>query len=158
MGKEYHPEHFVCVSCNESLNGGRFVLTADGRYPCCVPCYEANFTHDCRACGLRIGLDSKDMSYKDTHWHEACFACHKCRAPLEGKHFACTASKNDAAGGLVFCGDCYDAEFASRCDACGESFRPGMKKVSRQDQESFVPTTCNQQCKISGLFKGGSQS
>lgn len=123
MGKEYHPEHFLCVSCNESLNGARFVLTADGRYPCCVPCYEQNFTHMCRRCGGRIGLDSKDMSYKDTHWHEACFACHKCKAPLEGKPFA---NKN----ALVFCGDCYDAEFASRCDACGDSFRPGMKKVS----------------------------
>ena len=38
--------------------------------PCCLPCYEANFTHDCQSCGKRIGLECKDMSYKDMHWHE----------------------------------------------------------------------------------------
>ena len=68
LGKDFHPEHFVCVSCNESLTGNQYVLTDD--HPCCIPCYEQNFTHNCSSCQKRIGLDSKDMSYKDMHWHE----------------------------------------------------------------------------------------
>jgi hypothetical protein len=26
LGKDFHAEHFVCVSCNESLTGSRYVL------------------------------------------------------------------------------------------------------------------------------------
>lgn len=25
----------------------------------------------------------------------------------------------------IYCGNCYDAQFASRCDGCGEVFRAG---------------------------------
>jgi hypothetical protein len=25
----------------------------------------------------------------------------------------------------IYCGNCYDAQFASRCDGCGEIFRAG---------------------------------
>ena len=116
LGKDFHSEHFVCVSCNLSLTGHRYVLTDE--HPCCIPCYEQNFTHNCRVCERRIGLDSKDMSYKDLHWHEECFKCRRCKTSLVEKHFA---AKNN----LIFCADCYDAEFATRCDACGDTFRPG---------------------------------
>ena len=69
-------------------------------------------------CERRIGLDSKDMSYKDLHWHEDCFKCGRCKTSLVEKPFA-------AKNALIFCAGCYDAEFASRCDACGDTFRPG---------------------------------
>jgi len=120
LGKDFHSEHFVCVSCNLSLTGHRYVLTDE--HPCCIPCYEQNFTHNCRVCERRIGLDSKDMSYKDLHWHEECFKCRKCKDSLVEKPFA-------AKNALIFCANCYDEEFATRCDACGDTFRPGMKKM-----------------------------
>lgn len=120
LGKDFHADHFVCVSCNKSLTGNRYVLTDD--HPCCVPCYEQTFTHSCRVCERRIGLDSKDMSYKDLHWHEDCFKCRRCKTSLVEKPFA-------ARNALIFCAACYDAEFATRCDACGDTFRPGMKKM-----------------------------
>ena len=121
LGKDFHAEHFVCVSCNESLTGSRYVLTDE--HPCCIPCYEQNFTHTCRVCDRQIGLDSKDMSYKDLHWHEDCFKCRKCKISLVDKPFA-------AKNALIFCAGCYDAEFASRCDACGDTFRPGKDDFS----------------------------
>ena len=119
LGKDFHPEHFVCVSCNESLTGNQYVLTDD--HPCCIPCYEQNFTHKCSCCQTRIGLDSKDMSYQDLHWHEDCFKCRRCKITLVEKPFA---AKNS----LIFCAGCYDAEFATRCDACGDTFRPGSMR------------------------------
>ena len=148
LGKDFHSEHFVCVSCNLSLTGHRYVLTGKrmisrkkkeiilynwknkpvnfyfyyyfvfiftDEHPCCIPCYEQNFTHNCRVCERRIGkcpmpqndknlsfiikinyyfglfstgLDSKDMSYKDLHWHEECFKCRKCKDSLVEKPFA----------------------------------------------------------------------
>ncbi len=98
------------------MTGHQYVLTDE--HPCCIPCYEQNFTHVCRVCERRIGLDSKDMSYKDLHWHEDCFKCRKCKLSLVDKPFA-------ARNALIFCAGCYDAEFAARCDACGDTFRPG---------------------------------
>lgn len=62
---------------------------------------------------------SQDLSYKDKHWHEACFLCNKCRVSLVDKQFGSKVDK-------IYCGNCYDAQFASRCDGCGEIFRAGM--------------------------------
>ena len=62
------------------------------------------------------------MSYKDLHWHEECFKCRKCKVSLVEKPFA-------AKNALIFCADCYDEEFATRCDACGDTFRPGIVRV-----------------------------
>ena len=59
------------------------------------------------------------MSYKDLHWHEECFKCRKCKVSLVEKPFA-------AKNALIFCANCYDEEFATRCDACGDTFRPGI--------------------------------
>lgn len=60
----------------------------------------------------------QDLSYKDKHWHEACFLCNMCRISLVDKQFG---SKTDK----IYCGNCYDSQFASRCDGCGEVFRAG---------------------------------
>lgn len=62
----------------------------------------------------------QDLSYKDKHWHEACFLCNKCRVSLVDKQFGSKVDK-------IYCGNCYDAQFASRCDGCGEIFRAGKK-------------------------------
>lgn len=64
----------------------------------------------------------QDLSYKDKHWHEACFLCSKCRVSLVDKQFG---SKADH----IYCGNCYDAQFASRCDGCGEIFRAGESRL-----------------------------
>lgn len=63
-------------------------------------------------------LRSQDLSYKDKHWHEACFLCTTCGESLVDKQFG---SKGDR----IYCGRCYDEQFASRCDGCHEIFRAG---------------------------------
>ena len=60
----------------------------------------------------------QDLSYKEKHWHEACFVCAKCRASLVDKQFGSKADR-------IYCGPCYDAQFATRCDGCGDVFRAG---------------------------------
>merc|ERR1712210_59957 len=46
----------------------------------------------------------------------------------------------------IYCGPCYDAQFATRCDGCGDVFKAGMKKMeykTRQWHEKcFVCCTC----------------
>lgn len=144
MSKDWHSGHFSCWQCDEALTGQRYVLRDD--HPYCIKCYESVFANVCEECNKIIGIDSKvkknnfswfpfhflkkfyykikilfvfqDLSYKDKHWHEACFLCNKCRVSLVDKQFGSKADK-------IYCGNCYDAQFASRCDGCGEIFRAG---------------------------------
>lgn len=138
MNKDWHSGHFCCWQCDESLTGQRYVLRDE--HPYCIKCYENVFANNCEECSKTIGIDSKvkswvftsckntpfdtpkfsfqDLSYKDKHWHEACFLCNKCRVSLVDKQFGAKAEK-------IYCGNCYDTQFASRCDGCGEIFRAG---------------------------------
>jgi len=133
----YYEEKMFCHHCDDSLAGHRYVLRDD--HPYCIKCYENVFANNCDECSKIIGIDSKDLSYKDKHWHESCFVCAKCRASLVDKQFGSKADR-------IYCGSCYDAQFATRCDACGDVFRAGMKKMeykTRQWHERcFVCCTC----------------
>jgi len=134
---DYVEEKMFCHHCDDSLAGHRYVLRED--HPYCIKCYENVFANTCDECGKIIGIDSKDLSYKEKHWHEACFVCAKCRASLVDKQFGSKADR-------IYCGPCYDAQFATRCDGCGDVFRAGMKKMeykTRQWHEKcFVCCTC----------------
>lgn len=60
----------------------------------------------------------QDLSYKDRHWHEACFRCSRCRGSLVDKPFA---AKEDQ----LLCTDCYSQEYSSRCQECKKGIMPG---------------------------------
>lgn len=47
------------------------------------------------------GLESRDLSYRDLHWHEACFQCGKCGVSLLQQPFAATPRH-------ILCGGCYE--------------------------------------------------
>ena len=113
-----------------------------------LQCYENVFANNCDECGKIIGIDSKDLSYKEKHWHEACFLCNKvykhfladnhgwiglinkitfqCRTSLVDKQFGSKADR-------IYCGPCYDAQFATRCDGCGDVFKAG-EQMSCHDE------------------------
>jgi len=138
MNSNYHVDHFACWNCDQSLSGSRYILRDDR--PHCLRCYEELFSHVCEECKKRIGTDSKDLSYKDKHWHEKCFFCSVCKSALVDKPFG---SKNDE----LFCGECYNQRFASRCDRCNQVFKPGMKKMEYRGQQfhenCFNCSSCN---------------
>ncbi|XP_047521022.1 paxillin isoform X1 [Pieris napi] len=138
MNKDWHSGHFCCWQCDESLTGQRYVLRDE--HPFCIKCYESAFANGCEECNKTIGIDSKDLSYKDKHWHEACFLCAKCRVSLVDKQFG---SKHDK----IYCGNCYDAQFASRCDGCGEVFRAGTKKMEYKTRQWHEKCFCCVVCK-----------
>jgi len=135
--KDFEIESMFCHHCDDSLAGHRYVLRED--HPYCIKCYENVFANNCDECGKIIGIDSKDLSYKDKHWHESCFLCFKCRCSLVDKQFGSKADR-------IYCGPCYDAQFATRCDACGDVFRAGMKKMEYKNRQwhekCFVCCTC----------------
>ncbi|KRX65517.1 Four and a half LIM domains protein 2, partial [Trichinella britovi] len=129
---------FKCWNCEQSLTGQRYILRDE--HPHCVKCYESLFANTCDECGKPIGIDSKDLTYKEKHWHENCFLCSMCKISLVDKPFGC---KNDR----IFCANCYDQAFATRCDACGEIFRAGMKKMEYKGKEWHDKCFCCAICK-----------
>ncbi|XP_045472469.1 uncharacterized protein LOC123679123 isoform X2 [Harmonia axyridis] len=139
MNKDWHGQHFCCWQCDESLTGQRYVLRDD--HPYCVSCYESVFANACEKCSRTIGIDSKDLSYKDKHWHEACFLCTTCGESLVDKQFG-------SKGERIYCGRCYDNQFASRCDGCNEIFRAGTKKMEYKTRQWHEKCFCCCVCKV----------
>lgn len=125
-----------CFNCNLNLTGYRYILKDDR--PFCIKCYEQVFANACDECKQPIGTDSKDLSYKDRHWHEKCFKCTDCKTSLVDRPFA---TKEDR----LFCSECHDNNFASRCDGCGNIFRAGMKKFEYKTKQWHEQCFC---CKV----------
>ena len=86
-----------------------------------VSSLQTHFAASCHACGKLIGLESRDLSYRDLHWHEACFQvataspvstvlftdiyptqCAKCHISLLNQAFAATPRHG------ILCGGCHD--------------------------------------------------
>jgi hypothetical protein len=138
MNKDWHSDHFCCWQCDSTLTGQRYILRDD--HPYCIKCYEDVFANTCDECSKPIGIDSKDLSYKEKHWHEDCFLCNMCKVSLVDKPFG---SKNDR----IFCSNCYDQAFATRCDGCNEIFRAGMKKMEYKGKQWHDKCFCCASCK-----------
>ncbi|KAL7057570.1 hypothetical protein AAHC03_016921 [Spirometra sp. Aus1] len=139
MDQEHHTGHFACRSCDVSLTGQRYILRDEE--PHCLACYEAKYANTCEQCKEKIGCDSKDLSFKERHWHEKCFKCSTCFTSLADRPFA---TKEDQ----LYCSDCYDERFAARCDGCQGVFKAGMRKYEYRGQqwheECFVCVECKQ--------------
>ncbi|KAH8862431.1 Four and a half LIM domains protein 2 [Schistosoma japonicum] len=139
MDQEHHAGHFACHSCDASLTGQRYILRDDE--PHCLACYEAKFANTCEQCKEKIGCDSKDLSFKERHWHEKCFKCSACTTSLADRPFATKEEQ-------LYCSDCYDERFAARCDGCQGVFKAGMRKYEYRGQqwheECFLCVECKQ--------------
>ncbi|KAL3309112.1 Four and a half LIM domains protein 2 [Cichlidogyrus casuarinus] len=137
MDQEHHTGHFACKSCDQSLTGQRYILRDDE--PHCLACYENKFANTCEQCKQKIGCDSKDLSFKERHWHEKCFKCSACETSLADRPFA---TRDDQ----LYCSDCYDEKFATRCDGCQKVFKAGMRKYEYKEQqwheECFICSEC----------------
>ncbi|ESN90665.1 hypothetical protein HELRODRAFT_71169, partial [Helobdella robusta] len=138
MDQDWHNGHFACFNCDLNLTGHRYVLRDE--HPYCIECYERLYAHVCNECKHVIGTDSKDLSYKDAHWHEKCFKCCDCHLSLVEKPFATTNNK-------LYCADCHDNNFAAKCDQCGKAFKSGMKKYDYNDKQYHMECFCCNECK-----------
>ncbi|KAK7893520.1 hypothetical protein WMY93_022672 [Mugilogobius chulae] len=116
-------ERYDCTECQASLFGLKYILKEEK--PFCIKCYEELFSNTCEVCQKVIGCTSKDLSYKDRHWHSECFLCAKCSRSLVEKPFA---TKDE----LLMCTDCYSNEYSAKCHACLKTIMPGSKKMEHK--------------------------
>lgn len=108
MGRAYHPEHFVCGSCQNPIGTGSF-FELEG-LPHCERCYQLQFCPRCAHCNQPI-MD-RCVTAMNRKWHVQCFVCTQCTQPFDG-----TFLERD---GRPYCERCFYSVFAPRCRACNQ--------------------------------------
>lgn len=138
--------NFTCTSCQCHLAGERFIYREKEKINFCVGCYEERFSNTCNKCNEKIRTDSKDVGYQERHWHEKCFVCVQCKAPLIEKLFG-TRDSETGGPSTLYCDDCYDNLFGIKCSTCRQPFKAGMKKLDwngcQWHEECFKCTNCS---------------
>jgi len=110
LGKKFHPDHFVCASCENPLGTASF-YEIDG-LPNCEQCYNNIYCPMCGFCGKPI--PDRCVTAMNKKWHIDCFVCNSCCNPFPGGSFF---EKN----GMPYCKNCYQGTFTSQCAGCGQT-------------------------------------
>lgn len=108
LGRTYHPEHFMCGSCNNPLGTGNFFELAGQAH--CQRCYQLQFCPKCAHCNQVIS--DRCVTALDKKWHVHCFVCTQCTSPFTGNFF-----ERD---GRPYCDRCFHQVFAPRCRSCNQ--------------------------------------
>jgi paxillin len=98
LGKRWHPECFVCSSCQSAFPGGQFFER--GQMPYCPSCYQnpraapsaaapvvaPSSSAKCRGCGQGVVV-AQALQALDALWHPEHFVCATCRRPFVNGQF-----------------------------------------------------------------------
>ncbi|XP_063793519.1 four and a half LIM domains protein 1 isoform X1 [Pseudophryne corroboree] len=143
-------ERFDCHYCRAPLQGKKYV-EKDG-HNCCVKCFEKICANTCAECRKPIGVDSKELHYKNRYWHDSCFRCAKCYHPLANEQFVAKDNK-------ILCSRCTTREDSLRCNGCHKLIQPGGQNVeykgSAWHEECFICSNCKQSIGTGSFFPKG---
>lgn len=101
----FHIKHFCCYQCDTPLAGQKYIPDEKTNMPMCLTCFNEYHAEKCRRCKKVIGPTEQGVSWKDLHWHGACFLCagQGCGKSLIGSRFCV---KNE----MTFCSaDCVNS-------------------------------------------------
>ncbi|CAK8687852.1 four and a half LIM domains protein 2-like [Clavelina lepadiformis] len=127
-----------CNKCLVSLMGRQYLVGQNSR-KFCVECYEALFCNTCHTCGSIIATGSRDISYKDLHFHDGCFTCAGCSKSLSGERFIHKENQ-------FICERCYENKFSPKCSNCKKPFRPGVKRMEYEGLSYHEKCFCCSSC------------
>lgn len=131
LGKDWHPEHFACASCDRPFGDEPFFEHED--HPYCQACYNQKFSPRCAGCGEPIS--GRYITALDSVWHPQHFVCASCGRPFHGSQFMIQDQQ-------PYCKTCYHDKFTEKCAICGQpltgkyvaSFWGENYHVEHQDQ------------------------
>jgi len=135
MGREYHPEHFQCSTCNKVIGNGNF-FEKEGQ-PQCETCYQSVFCSKCALCNQPI--TSHCVTALSQSWHPQCFVCAKCHAPFNNTSYYEKMGK-------PYCSACINDLSAQRCRSCSQPIRGSVINAlgTAWHPEHFVCQSCHQ--------------
>jgi len=94
LGRQYHPECFLCHHCGVAIGSGAFHMEDSNNY--CEKDWQAMFQTKCFGCQFPIESGDRWVEALDQNWHSECFNCSTCQVNLEGQGFF-------AKGGKPYC-------------------------------------------------------
>lgn len=112
MGRTFHPEHFACGSCRESLGSKPFFET--NGVPYCERCYKNSYCPKCAHCDQPIS--DRCVTALNKKWHSEHFLCTTCLKPFSGGVFF----EKD---GRAYCEDDFNGLFSPKCQSCKEAIK-----------------------------------
>jgi len=111
-GKSWHPEHFACGNCHQSLGTQQF-FEYEGM-PHCSNCYKGLFCPRCAKCDKPI--TDRIITALGKKWHPDCFTCSTCNQQFPGGSFF----ERD---GYPYCSDHFYSNAVPNCGSCGKPVR-----------------------------------
>ncbi|XP_033114225.1 PDZ and LIM domain protein 7-like isoform X9 [Anneissia japonica] len=114
VGKNWHPEHFVCAHCHEPLQNIGFVEEKGKIY--CEKDYTNLYAPKCSKCMKSVA--GKCVNALGGQFHPECFVCFHCNQPISGNSFHTNEGK-------VYCTADYNALFSTTCASCMFAIEPG---------------------------------
>jgi len=134
MGRIYHPDHFVCVSCTEPIGTGMFYDVE--QQPTCSRCYNNQFCPKCAHCDRAI--EGQCIAALGKKWHPDHFVCSTCLRPFGAGQFF----EKD---GMPYCETHFYGSFCPTCAACDQPIRGDCINALGQQWhlEHFVCTYCH---------------
>eukprot|EP01112_Ceratiomyxa_fruticulosa_P001189 TRINITY_DN1118_c0_g1_i1.p1 TRINITY_DN1118_c0_g1~~TRINITY_DN1118_c0_g1_i1.p1 ORF type:complete len:184 (+),score=22.28 TRINITY_DN1118_c0_g1_i1:294-845(+) len=97
MNRSWHPEHFVCATCKQSLSNSFF--HGEDMIPYCEKHYYQSMNLLCAACEKPI-VTGRLVSMGDKRYHPEHFTCTFCKRNLAGAGYKTVTGK-------PYCKDCH---------------------------------------------------
>eukprot|EP00112_Aurelia_sp_Birch-Aquarium-sp1_P023835 Seg727.2 transcript_id=Seg727.2/GoldUCD/mRNA.D3Y31 product="Prickle-like protein 1" protein_id=Seg727.2/GoldUCD/D3Y31 len=130
--KCWHPECFVCFTCNELLVD-LIYFYKDGKIYCGRHYGELTRVR-CQACDELI-FTKEYTQAEGQNWHIKHFCCLECDKELGGQRYV-------ARDEHPYCLECYGAKFAKVCTECKERIPPDAKRVTYKEFHWHATEAC----------------
>ncbi|KAJ8257783.1 hypothetical protein GJAV_G00189640 [Gymnothorax javanicus] len=132
LGACWHPQCFICASCNELLVD-LIYFYQDGKIYCGRH-HAERLKPRCQACD-EIILADECTEAEGRHWHMKHFCCFECEAALGGQRYIMRESR-------PYCCSCYESLYAEYCDTCGEHIGIDQGQMTYEGQHWHATESC----------------
>eukprot|EP01125_Pyxidicula_operculata_P013081 TRINITY_DN432_c0_g1_i1.p1 TRINITY_DN432_c0_g1~~TRINITY_DN432_c0_g1_i1.p1 ORF type:complete len:1019 (-),score=330.68 TRINITY_DN432_c0_g1_i1:44-3100(-) len=134
MGRSYHPEHFMCSSCNRVIGEESF-FTVEFQ-PQCYNCHRSVFCEKCAHCNQPI--TDNVVTAMGYSWHSHCWACTNCNVPFNGSIFFEIDQR-------PYCQKCHGEVFGECCKRCNAVIKGSSMTAANASwhEKCFNCNTCH---------------
>ncbi|XP_004606505.2 prickle planar cell polarity protein 3 [Sorex araneus] len=132
LGACWHPQCFVCSTCQELLVDLIYFYHAGKVY--CGRHHAERLRPRCQACD-EIIFSPECTEAEGRHWHMGHFCCFECEASLGGQRYVMRQSR-------PHCCACYEARHAEYCDGCGEHIGLDQGQMAYEGQHWHASDRC----------------